>query len=107
DRRQPIVGSGLVPIPKVGRWGWVPGPGVMSQVTLHTAVPINYRMPTDGESSALFDRQSAFGSGHGHGANFAFGDGCVRFLNESMPLSSLQALSTRCGGEMVPACDAR
>src|SRR5262249_13820193 len=64
----------------------------------HTAVPINYRMPTGGDSSALFDRQCAFGSGHVHGANFAFADGHVRFLKESTRPTILQALSTRRGG---------
>jgi prepilin-type N-terminal cleavage/methylation domain-containing protein/prepilin-type processing-associated H-X9-DG protein len=105
DRRQPIVFPGIAPITQVGRWGWVAGPGVMSQVTLHTAAPINYRMPADGDSSALFDRQCAFGSGHVHGANFAFADGHVRFVSENISPSTLRALSTRYGGEVASGDD--
>jgi prepilin-type N-terminal cleavage/methylation domain-containing protein/prepilin-type processing-associated H-X9-DG protein len=104
DRRQPIVFPGIAPIAPVGKWGWVAGPGVMAQVTLHSAAPINDRMPTEGDISALWDRICAFGSGHVHGANFAFADGSVRFVSESIPLSMLQALGTRARGE-VASCD--
>ena len=76
----------------------------MGMVTLHGAAPINYRMPADGEFSALMDRACAFGSGHVHGANFAFADGSARFVSDRIPMRTLQALSTRAGGE-VASCD--
>lgn len=106
DRRRPVVASGVAPIAQVGKWGFVPGTaGIMANVTLHSAAPINYRMPTEGDVSALWDRTCAFGSGHVHGANFAFADGSVRFVSEGTPLEILQALSTRGGGEVVSADD--
>jgi prepilin-type processing-associated H-X9-DG protein len=77
----------------------------MGNVTLHTAAPISYRMPTGGDAPALLNRSAAFGSGHPGGANFAFADGCVRFLKQSTALSTLKALSTRAGGEVVSGND--
>jgi prepilin-type processing-associated H-X9-DG protein len=47
------------------------------------------------------DRLNAFGSMHGSGANFVFADGSVRFLTSDTNLVTLQALSTRNGGETV------
>jgi prepilin-type N-terminal cleavage/methylation domain-containing protein/prepilin-type processing-associated H-X9-DG protein len=89
-----------------GRWGFVGTKGSMTlaNVTLHAAVPINYKVPPDGDIVTLEHRIGAFGSGHPRGANFAFADGSVRFLSESTPWSTLQALSTRAGDE-VPAGD--
>ena len=46
-------------------------------------------------------RQHVFGSKHAGGANFAFADGSVRFLSDSITLITLQALSTRSGGEPI------
>jgi len=85
-----------------GRWAFVTsGAGAIAQVTLSTPVPINYRVPPDGDLSALQNRVCAFGSGHPGGANFAFADGHVCFLRDSTPLEVLQALSTRNGGELI------
>jgi prepilin-type N-terminal cleavage/methylation domain-containing protein/prepilin-type processing-associated H-X9-DG protein len=46
-------------------------------------------------------RLSAFGSGHTGGANFAYVDGSVRFVADSTPLSIVQAMCTRAGGEVA------
>src|SRR5262249_252755 len=105
DLRQPVVLPGIAPIAQVGKWGWVAGPGVMPQVTLHTAAPINYVMPSGGDALALNNRLAAFGSGHVHGANFAFADGHVRFVSDSIALPTLRALSTRAGREVVSGHD--
>jgi len=47
-------------------------------------------------------RLGAYGSYHMGGVNVALADGSVRFLRDSTALSTLQALSTRAGGEVVP-----
>jgi prepilin-type N-terminal cleavage/methylation domain-containing protein/prepilin-type processing-associated H-X9-DG protein len=46
-------------------------------------------------------RQHCFGSKHMGGANFAFGDGSVRFIRDSITLITLQYLSTMSGGEVI------
>jgi prepilin-type processing-associated H-X9-DG protein len=53
----------------------------------------------------MYKRLGAYGSGHGGGANVLFADGSVRFLREGLPLTILQALSTRAGGEVISEGD--
>jgi prepilin-type N-terminal cleavage/methylation domain-containing protein/prepilin-type processing-associated H-X9-DG protein len=48
-----------------------------------------------------YKRLGAYGSGHGGGANVVFADGSVHFLSQTISLSTLQALSTRDGGEVI------
>ena len=105
DLRQPVVLPGIVPLTQMGTWGFVAAGGVMANVTLQTAAPINYRMPPGGDLSMLNDRACAFGSSHPGGANFAFADGHVRFVSDGIPLLTLQALGTRARGEVVSGSD--
>jgi prepilin-type processing-associated H-X9-DG protein len=105
--------------PLTGWCWWAPVGGFagVGDVTMSAYVPINYRHPfhyndrasanppvTNSTSTFFYwqDRRlCAWGSNHTGGANFAFVDGSVRFISETIPLVTLQAISTRTGGEVV------
>jgi prepilin-type N-terminal cleavage/methylation domain-containing protein/prepilin-type processing-associated H-X9-DG protein len=106
DVQQPKVEPGIDSLAHNGKWGFVAAPGgIMAHVTLHTAAPINYRVPAGGDVSTVANRLSAFGSGHTDGANFAFADGHVGFLSARIQPEIFRFLSTRRGGEVVSAGD--
>jgi prepilin-type processing-associated H-X9-DG protein len=75
-------------------------------------LPLNYRLPAapSGTTSttalnAVQLRAQAFGSLHTGGANFAFADGSVKFITDSVNNSPLvlPALCSRAGGEPIDA----
>jgi prepilin-type N-terminal cleavage/methylation domain-containing protein/prepilin-type processing-associated H-X9-DG protein len=105
DRAAAAWDPGMGPLSRWGHWGAPIDPdGATFAGSLSTPVPINYRVPPlsdPGDFSWEWMRLCAYGSGHPGGANFAFADGSVRFVSESIGLPALQALSTRAGGEVV------
>lgn len=99
-------------------WGWwAPSGGNfgLSDVTMSSLAPINYRIgfsyanrPGSVGSAADFAaydtlRVCSWGSQHPGGANFAMADGSVRFLKNTTDAAVLWALGTRSGGEVVSA----
>jgi prepilin-type N-terminal cleavage/methylation domain-containing protein/prepilin-type processing-associated H-X9-DG protein len=98
-----ITGSGLE---NKSGWAWANHfPGF--DYLFGPVQPINWTIPagttTDPTFSLQDDRCSVYGSYHINGANFCFADGSVRFLSQSVPVTVLQQLSTRAGGEAVDA----
>lgn len=104
----------------LGRWAAIGGRKRIGDVTMSAFAPLNYRIPFDYGNRGQADpppasvldfeiyedrRKCAFGSSHSKGANFAFVDGSVRFLEESLPLDTLRALCSRNGHEVVPGSD--
>src|SRR5439155_24198223 len=69
------------------------------------ASAVNNRPPNGSPAfnDLFFKRTAAYGSQHPGGAHVAFADGSARFLADSTPLLTLQALSSRAAGEPVQA----
>lgn len=102
----------------MGQWGWwAPSGGQfgLSDVTMSSVAPINYRVPfaydnrpgsvSSAAAFAPYDvlRVGSWGSLHPGGANFAMADGSVRFVKQTISPAALRALGTRAGGEIVSA----
>ena len=105
DRLTYIYDPSFYPLAKIGKWAAVfaTSGGSLAEHFLSTPAPINYRVPSDAvQGDGYFSKRlCAFGSGHPGGANFAFVDGHVCFVSQSIPLPTLQALSTRADGEVI------
>jgi prepilin-type processing-associated H-X9-DG protein/prepilin-type N-terminal cleavage/methylation domain-containing protein len=114
DRLAFAYDPSFYPLSKTGKWAavYATSGGSILERLLSTPVPINYRVPAGisqeeflASTGAENKRLRAFGSGHQGGANFAFVDGSVRFLSDQTDLATLQALSTRAGGEVISGND--
>jgi prepilin-type N-terminal cleavage/methylation domain-containing protein/prepilin-type processing-associated H-X9-DG protein len=103
DRYTSTSAPAFYPILKQGQWAGVVATsgGSLPHQLRSAPVPINYQMPPTGGDTEMSNRLCAYGSGHPGGANFALADGSVRFLSDKTDLATLQALSTRAGGEVV------
>ena len=76
------------------------GQGDMSEVLGSTGVAMN--LPPVAPGTAAFAAyEFSFGSKHTGGANFGFGDGSVRFLSQSVDLTTYKGLGSRNAGEVV------
>jgi prepilin-type N-terminal cleavage/methylation domain-containing protein len=98
-----------------GHWAASGGQLALTDLTMSSFGPINYRFPFNFankpgsiSSAATFDaasetlqRLNAFGSQHVGGAHFTMCDGAVRFISENTDQTVLRALSTRAKGEVV------
>ena len=84
-------------------WGWFGGGNGTTGTFSSTQMPLNYVVPDDASASyvEVNRRTSAFGSGHAGGANFAFGDGSVKFIANDIDEVTYQGLSTRDEGEIL------
>jgi prepilin-type N-terminal cleavage/methylation domain-containing protein/prepilin-type processing-associated H-X9-DG protein len=102
-----VYGHGTPPQPDFfeehSGWAWtnsLPGFDYLGGAS----VPINWKFPpVTKDPGFTFEDQrfSSYGSQHTAGANFCFADGSVRFLSQNVPLTVLQQLSTRNGGEVI------
>jgi len=96
-----------IPGERIRDWGWV-WFAAQGDNFLGTSVPINFKLPANfaalgaGTKQLLFDdRINAFGSMHTGGANFAFADGSIQFMSQSISPIVFRALGTRAGGEIA------
>jgi prepilin-type N-terminal cleavage/methylation domain-containing protein/prepilin-type processing-associated H-X9-DG protein len=100
-----VVYPGVNVIEQHSGWAWAnyfPGYDYL----YGTQMPLDWTFTNAGitsDSGFVFQdqRYSTFGSQHVGGANFCFADGSVHFISDSIPLATLQALSTRAGGEVI------
>jgi prepilin-type N-terminal cleavage/methylation domain-containing protein/prepilin-type processing-associated H-X9-DG protein len=70
---------------------------------LTTAIPINVKNPATGTYYSRTDWANCWGakSHHTGGAQFAYGDGHIGFISESIDMTTYRALGTMNGGEVV------
>lgn len=77
--------------------------GDSNQAVAVTSIPINWKYPLTivTTTPTTVDSSYSFRSNHSGGVNFAFADGSVHFIKDSISPVTFRALSTRAGGEVV------
>jgi prepilin-type processing-associated H-X9-DG protein len=81
--------------------GWLSGSRATLRNTGHTINAPSGRASDADAASVSPGFVGGFGSSHGAGANFAMGDGSVRFLLDSIDASVLRLLGNRSDGEAI------
>jgi prepilin-type processing-associated H-X9-DG protein len=100
---QAVANGGQQVIGQYGFWHSSAGLAVVD-VTMTTLAPINYQVDASQNwNTCACLRTSAFGSLHPGGANFALVDGSVRFISQTIEMTTYRALSTRQGNEIASA----
>lgn len=93
----------------ISSYGWWGShtPEATADITESACAPLNYLVPSPlppgvSAQQVVNLRIYAWGSGHTNGANFALGDGSIRFIGDSISQSTLVWMSTCSGGEIIP-----
>jgi hypothetical protein len=94
---------------QVSAWGWSGGTKGLANLFCSSIAGINnsvrYWTASPNQIQSQDYRYNAWGSGHVGGACFVFCDNSVRFVKDSIDLTTLGRLSTRAEGKMVGASD--
>jgi prepilin-type N-terminal cleavage/methylation domain-containing protein/prepilin-type processing-associated H-X9-DG protein len=72
-----------------------------NQAVAVTSIPLNWKYTVTSIQVTSVDSSYSFRSNHSGGANFAFADGSVHFLKDSISAVAFRSLSTRAGGEVL------
>jgi prepilin-type N-terminal cleavage/methylation domain-containing protein/prepilin-type processing-associated H-X9-DG protein len=90
---------------QVSAWAWAGGMKGTAHIFCSSAVPINQSVQAYTSSPnniiAQDKRYNGWGSGHPGGVIFAFCDGSVRYVNDSLSQIILTRLSTRAAADIV------
>ncbi len=74
---------------------------ISNYATGTTAIPLNNNMPPAPNTRTDWPNVYSFRSNHSNGANFAFGDGSTRYINQSVDINTYRFLGTYNGGEVL------